>query len=463
MLREHQELLSAGLLITDMAVLGLVAGGALLTSPTMGPSPRAWLLVLLAVSAWPILAWKWQVYHSRRLKGLPEELFLLFKANISTFGLATLGTVILSRGTLDGTRLLSVLLGVPAALFLIRLPFRLFLKKARSLGKNIRYVVIAGRGKETKRILSYLDTNPHFGLKLLGCFGFAGERKIPLGKASFLGMVKDLPAFLEENVVDEILLSPAREVTLAQVNQVIRSVEEFGVPIRLLPKTFSPKHAKACMSWFGDIPTLAWFTGPSESFSIVFKRALDMVGSAILLVLSSPVFLLAALAVKLTSKGPVFFTQVRCGLHGRPFKVFKFRTMVTDAEQKKKLLLSHNEVDGPVFKMKKDPRVTPVGRFLRKFSIDELPQLYNVLRGDMSLVGPRPPLPEEVAQYDRKHRRRLSVRPGLTCIWQVKARNRASFKEWMEMDLEYIDNWSLGLDLKLILLTVSAVLKGTGA
>ncbi len=463
MLREHQEILSAALLITDMAVIGLVAGAGLLTSPLTGQAPRAWLLVGLAVSAWPILAWKWQVYHSRRLKGLPEELFLLFKATLSTFGLATLGTVVLYPGPLDGGRILSILLGVPAALFLIRLPFRLLLKKIRAHGKNLRYVVIAGRGEETRKILSYLEENPHFGLHLLGCFGFAGEKAIPLGSVSFLGMVKDLPAFLEKNVVDEILISPAREVSLAQVNQVLLAVEEFGVPIRLLPETFSPQQAKASISWFGTIPTLAWCTGPADSFSMVFKRALDMIGSALLMVLLSPVFLLAALAIKLTSKGPVFFSQVRCGLHGRPFKVFKFRTMVLDAEKKKSQLLHMNERKGPVFKMKRDPRVTPVGRFLRKFSIDELPQLYNVLRGEMSLVGPRPPLPEEVVQYDRRHRRRLSVRPGLTCIWQVKARERADFKEWVEMDLEYIDNWSLGLDFKLLLLTITAVLKGTGA
>ncbi|HHI68600.1 MAG TPA: sugar transferase [Planctomycetes bacterium] len=463
MLREHQEILSAALLVTDMAAIGVLSGLGLLTSPVTGPAPRVWLLVVLAVSAWPILAWKWQVYHSRRLKGLPEELFLLFKATVSTFGLATLGTVVLSKGALDGTRLLAVLLGVPPALFLIRLPFRLFLKKIRTHGKNLRYVVIAGRGEETKEILSYLKGNPHFGLHLLGCFGFAGEKDISLGEVPLLGMVKDLPAFLEKNVVDEILISPARDVTLAQVNQVLQAVEEFGIPIRLLPKTFSPRHAKASISWFGTIPTMAWCMGPAESFSMVFKRALDMVVSALLLVLLSPVFILAALAIKLTSKGPVFFSQVRCGLHGRPFKVFKFRTMVTDAEKKKRHLLKMNEWDGPVFKMKNDPRITPVGRFLRKFSIDELPQLYNVLRGEMSLVGPRPPLPDEVANYDRKHLRRLSVRPGITCIWQVKARDGRDFKKWVEMDLEYIDNWSLGLDLKLLLLTISAVIRGTGA
>ncbi len=463
MLREHQEILSAALLVTDMAAIGLLAGLGLLTSPATGPAPRIWLLVALTVSAWPVLAWKWQVYHSRRLKGLPEELFLLFKATISTFGLATLGTVILAHGPLDGTRILAVLLGVPAALFLIRLPFRLLLKKIRTHGRNLRYVVITGRGGETKKILSYLEENPHFGLHLLGCFGFAGEKKISLGQVPFLGMVKDLPAFLERNVVDEILISPAREVTLAQVNRVIQAVEEFGIPIRLLPETFSPRHAKASLSWFGTIPTLAWCMGPSESFSMVFKRALDMIVSAILLVLLTPVFILAALAIKLTSKGPIFFSQVRCGLHGRPFKVFKFRTMVTDAEQKKRHLLKMNEWDGPVFKMKNDPRITPVGRFLRKFSIDELPQLYNVLRGEMSLVGPRPPLPEEVANYDREHLRRLSVLPGITCIWQVKARDGKDFKKWVQMDLEYIDNWSLGLDLKLLLLTISAVFRGTGA
>jgi exopolysaccharide biosynthesis polyprenyl glycosylphosphotransferase len=192
---------------------------------------------------------------------------------------------------------------------------------------------------------------------------------------------------------------------------------------------------------------------------------LDLVGAMVLLLLSSPFMLLAALAVKWTSSGPVFFRQQRSGLNGRPFTMLKFRTMVTDAEQLKAELASFNEMDGPVFKVTNDPRVTPVGRWLRKWSVDELPQLWNVLRGEMSLVGPRPLPVDEIRRInDLAHRRRLSVKPGLTCLWQISGRNEvASFKEWVRLDLEYIDNWSLWLDLKILLKTIPVVLTGAGA
>lgn len=181
------------------------------------------------------------------------------------------------------------------------------------------------------------------------------------------------------------------------------------------------------------------------------------------LVALSPLLLTAAAAVKLTSRGPVLFRQQRVGMHGRVFSMLKFRSMVVDAEARKAALVAQNERGGPVFKMKRDPRVTAVGRFIRKYSIDELPQLVNVLRGDMSIVGPRPPIPSEVARYDAWQRRRLSVRPGLTCVWQVSGRDRIGFTEWMLLDLRYIDHWSLAGDLSLIARTVPVVITGRGA
>jgi lipopolysaccharide/colanic/teichoic acid biosynthesis glycosyltransferase len=181
------------------------------------------------------------------------------------------------------------------------------------------------------------------------------------------------------------------------------------------------------------------------------------------ILITGPLFLLVALAIKLDSTGPVFFVQRRCGLRGRTFPFIKFRTMYTDAEERLEELRSYNEVSGPVFKMKNDPRVTRVGRVLRKYSIDELPQLWHVLVGQMSLVGPRPPIPGEVGQYELNVRRRLSVRPGLTCLWQVRGRSLLSFEDWIRLDLEYIDRWSLMLDFRILLLTIPAVLRGKGA
>jgi exopolysaccharide biosynthesis polyprenyl glycosylphosphotransferase len=190
---------------------------------------------------------------------------------------------------------------------------------------------------------------------------------------------------------------------------------------------------------------------------------MDILLSGVLLILLSPLFLLVTLLIKVTSRGTVFFAQRRVGYNGRQFSCLKFRTMVENAEERKKELLYLNEMTGPVFKIKNDPRVTPFGRWLRKLSIDELPQLINVLWGDMSLVGPRPPVPSEVDQYHLNDRRRLSMKPGITCLWQVSGRNRIPFEKWMELDRQYIDRWSLALDLKILVKTIPAVLRGSGA
>jgi exopolysaccharide biosynthesis polyprenyl glycosylphosphotransferase len=202
-----------------------------------------------------------------------------------------------------------------------------------------------------------------------------------------------------------------------------------------------------------------------KPFQMVCKRLFDIASSAFALWVLSPILLMTALLVKVTSRGPIFFKQQRVGMHGRTFSMLKFRSMVINAEELKLKLMAQNEQSGPVFKIQKDPRITPFGRFIRKFSIDELPQLINVLRGEMSVVGPRPPLPSEVAQYEPWQRRRLSVRPGLTCLWQVSpsGRNSVGFQEWMYLDMQYIDHWSLGRDFNLILKTVPVVFTGKGA
>jgi len=211
------------------------------------------------------------------------------------------------------------------------------------------------------------------------------------------------------------------------------------------------------------IPFLTFTTTPSNETQLAFKRLLDIGVSLSLLGIAAPVITLVALMIKITSPGSVFFKQKRLGLNGRKFTLYKFRTMIEDAHERRGEVEHLNEMTGPVFKSKSDPRVTPVGRILRRFSLDELPQLWNVLKGDMSLVGPRPPIPEEVESYHRWHRRRLSMKPGLTCLWQISGRNNIDFDHWMQLDLQYIDNWSPSLDFKILLRTIPAVLSGRGA
>ena len=233
----------------------------------------------------------------------------------------------------------------------------------------------------------------------------------------------------------------------------------------MLADFFQPQISQTNLDELHGRPVLVFRSAPADSWPRLVKSAMDTVVAALALLLFSLPLLLVALAVKLTSQGPVLFRQARCGLNGQPFMMYKFRSMVTDAEQRRDELAKFNEMDGPVFKITHDPRITPIGKWLRKFSVDELPQLYNVLKGDMSLVGPRPLPVDEVKRFDDvAHRRRLSVKPGLTCLWQIQGRsNVTNFKEWVRLDLEYIDNWSLWLDLKIILMTVPVVIRGSGA
>jgi exopolysaccharide biosynthesis polyprenyl glycosylphosphotransferase len=245
----------------------------------------------------------------------------------------------------------------------------------------------------------------------------------------------------------------------------LHACDERGVDVLLTMPSVLPPSGKvevATVTGF-DLPMLGMTRVPTSQGRLLIKRVMDIVGSFVGLVLAAPVLIATVIAIKVTSPGPVFFTQVRAGRHGRKFTMYKFRSMVVDAEALRAKLEHLNEMNGPVFKIKHDPRITAVGRFIRATSIDELPQLFNVLLGDMSLVGPRPPLPSEVCQYEAWQRRRLSVKPGLTGLWQVSGRNQVDFEQWMALDLQYIDNWSLWLDVVILLRTVPAVVRGSGA
>jgi exopolysaccharide biosynthesis polyprenyl glycosylphosphotransferase len=227
-------------------------------------------------------------------------------------------------------------------------------------------------------------------------------------------------------------------------------------------RIFQPTVSQARSVQINGVPAIKYSSVPEQSVAVRLKGILDRIGSFFGILLISPILAVVSLLIKLDSKGPVLFKQTRTGKNGRVFELWKFRTMIVEAENQKKELEKFNEMSGPVFKIANDPRVTGIGRILRKYSIDELPQLFNVLRGDMSLVGPRPPLPSESAQFEPWQYRKLSVKPGLTCLWQTNGRNNIDFDEWMKLDLKYIDNWSLWEDAKIIARTIPTVLKGTG-
>jgi exopolysaccharide biosynthesis polyprenyl glycosylphosphotransferase len=279
-----------------------------------------------------------------------------------------------------------------------------------------------------------------------------------------LSVISELEAVIDEEPVDEVFIALPRDKYGPLVENIVHLCEEQGIIVRMQTETFNLKVAKWQVDLLDGIPMVTIRSGPSDGWQLVAKRWIDLCGGAMLLLVLTPILLIVALLIKLDSPGPVFFRQERIGLYKRRFHLVKFRTMVNGADRQQQALEHLNEAAGPVFKIKEDPRVTRVGKFLRRFSIDELPQLLNVLKGEMSLVGPRPLPVRDVERIAVQwHKRRLSMKPGLTCLWQVNGRSNVSFDHWVHMDLEYIDRWSLGLDLKILVKTIPAVLKGAGA
>ncbi len=320
-------------------------------------------------------------------------------------------------------------------------------------GQYRRRVILVGTEADAARVIDDLKGHPADEVDILACLDLNEE---PLDR------LEDL---LHEHSANGVILS-ARHTLFGRIEKAVQICELEGVEAWLLADFFKTNISRTSMDDFCGRPTLVFQSAPEDSWQAFAKQVIDIVGAAAMLLIVTPIFMLpAALVIRFTSPGPILFRQKRSGLNGRPFTMLKFRTMVTDAEQRKDELAALNEMEGPVFKVSDDPRITRLGRYLRKYSIDELPQLWNVLRGEMSLVGPRPLPVDETRRFnDLAHRRRLSVRPGLTCLWQVSGRSDVTdFKDWVRLDLEYIDNWSLWLDLKILLRTVPAVLNGAGA
>jgi exopolysaccharide biosynthesis polyprenyl glycosylphosphotransferase len=277
-------------------------------------------------------------------------------------------------------------------------------------------------------------------------------------------VISELESVIAREPVDEVFITLPRDKYGRLVEEIVRVCEEQGIIVRVQTELFKLKIARWHVDELDGMPIVTIQSGPPDGWQLVAKSLIDLCGSAILLLATAPVFVIVALLIKLDSPGPVFFKQERVGLNKRRFQLFKFRTMIDGADKQQPMLERLNEACGPVFKIKDDPRITRIGKFLRRFSIDELPQLVNVVRGEMSLVGPRPLPVRDIDRIDAQwHKRRLSVKPGVTCLWQVNGRSDVSFDHWVRMDLEYIDNWSLGLDLKILIKTIPAVLKGSGA
>jgi exopolysaccharide biosynthesis polyprenyl glycosylphosphotransferase len=339
----------------------------------------------------------------------------------------------------------------------------LFITYARRKNSNRKSVLVVGAGDRAREFVDSVRQYPDWGMTIIG---FIDNNDVRVGQqfcgATILGTHENLAQTLKDNVVDEVIFAlPPRY--LGEIEKLLKICELQGVEARIISDFFKLMIAKTKVDQIHGIPMVTFSTKPYDDLQLLLKRVIDVIGSLVMIIILSPLFLLIMIAIKLTSPGPVFYQWNVVGLNKKGFRSYKFRTMGVNADELKKELLNENEMKSIAFKMKDDPRITKVGRFLRKYSLDELPQLFSILKGDMSLVGPRPPLVTEVKEYDYWHRRKLSVKPGLTCLWQVNGRNEiADFDAWMRLDLEYIDNWSLWLDFKILLKTIPAVLRGTG-
>jgi len=353
--------------------------------------------------------------------------------------------------------------------FLLMVIFRLiawrFAAPLRRSVAGFRNFLLVGEGPDLAEIARTLEANESRGIRL---FGFVRIQNGPtdallggLSRSYPIVALPELPELLRSQIIDEVIFVVSKE-HLEKLGETFLLCEEEGVKTRILLSFFPQVISKVYLERLGSKPLLT-FSATPEDESLLVKRGFDFLMALVALILLAPLLLILAVLVKLTSHGPILFSQTRCGLGGRRFTLYKFRSMRADADLLREELAALNEVDGPVFKIRNDPRCTPIGRFMRKFSLDELPQLFNILKGDMSFVGPRPPLPQEVDKYERWQRRRLRMHPGLTCLWALEGRSRLSFRRWMELDLQYIDHWSMMLDWKILLKTIPIVLVGRGA
>ena len=423
------------------------------------------LIFGLFLLSWHIVFSSFGIYASHRLSRRRDEMVDILKA-------ASLGTfIVLVAAVLFHIRMATpmflVVFWISTAVTTMgsRLLLRVFLGGVRSHGRNLRNMLIVGTNQRAMDFAKNIDLKPALGYRIVG---FVDERWNGIEEFQRAGFplscdFSGLPALLRSSVVDEVVLAlPVRSLH-SRASEIAALCEEQGIVVRLFD-VLDLKSSRTRAEEFDGQHVITHYRGSLDGWAGFVKRGIDIAVSFGALVALSPVFVVTAILIKLTSRGPVFFEQKRLGLNKRHIHVHKFRTMVADAEDRIKYLEHLNEVSGPVFKIKNDPRITPVGRILRKTSVDELPQLWDVLKGDMSLVGPRPlPVRDYEGFSEDWQRRRFSIRPGITCLWQVNGRSSIPFEQWMELDLQYIDKWSLWLDLEILLRTIPAVLKGSGA
>ena len=434
-------------------------------------APNYYIILLMVIIIWYVCFKFFNFYNSYRKQASRNIIWNVLKA--TSTGMMVLGLFIYILKITDISRIMMAiffLLNI-GLLSMSKCVVYKVLSYFRMKGYNFRNILIIGGKERAKDVIDAIGERLGAGYNVIGCIGLDEDK---IGKSvkngiKYIGKTNQIKAILQKEVVDEIIFAiPLNLINKAEKH--IATAEELGVSVRIIPDwqihrlMYRPGKSRIQIEDFLGIPTMSFLSSPVEKGEILMKNAVDYLCAVVLFAVCLPLFIVISIAIKLSSEGPVFFKQERCGLNGRRFMVYKFRTMVVDAERKLEQLNAYNESDGPVFKINKDPRIIAyIGTFLRKSGLDELPQLINILKGEMSLVGPRPPIPSEVEKYDFWQRRRMSMKPGITCLWQCSLRrNDIRFKDWMKLDLKYIDNWSLKLDFKIMFKTAIVVFTGQG-
>jgi len=426
--------------------------------------PTSVLLILLSGFTFALIltSRRMHLYSPVRLTSILHEQRLSVQACF-TSGLLLTGALYLIHAADIPRSVVLITIGlVTISLSLRRLIYRLLIYRRFERGVGTRNVIIVGTGPEAHALRHHLESIRHLGYTFKGFIDFPGSgSRLTSTSGDVVGTLDSLFQHARKQFVDEIFFTTRCERGIVQ--DVLDQARAHGVALRVVPDMYDGLAWNSPIEYIGQFPTIPLHCGEVPEVGLLLKRALDILISTLVLLVLSPALLLIAIAVKLDSRGPVFYSSERIGKKGRVFRCTKFRTMIRDAENRRADVMHMNERDGVLFKISNDPRITKLGRFLRKYSVDELPQFFNVLRGDMSIVGPRPPLASEVREYKLSHLRRLDVTPGITGLWQVQARQDPSFDNYISLDVTYIETWSIWLDLKIIARTVGVVFAGTGS
>jgi exopolysaccharide biosynthesis polyprenyl glycosylphosphotransferase len=475
MLYHNVQVTAQALRFIDSVAL-VAAASAVWFAARRADLPPESLLVFVAflVLSFFALGARLRVYHARRTEEVAEELFVLCEVAFYAAALACLAAQVFTPG-IPGPMYAQMILAMLAALLGLRLVMRLVIRRLRRKGGDVRNWLIVGHNSRSADIANEVLRNPHYGIRIEEIVDLADggradsaerrrfEAAPPAGvKFGTIDDVERIREIVSSRVIDEVVVTLPVRSHYDSVSRILDICCGAGISVRLRPQAFEAAGYATEVAYVGKIPLVTHYSGPSNYGHLLVKRVIDVIGAGAGLVVLAPLLAAVAVAVKFGSPGPVFFRQTRVGLHGRHFEMIKFRSMVKDAPLLRDKLAVANERDGTAFKIRNDSRITPVGRWLRKYHIDELPQLWNVVVGDMSLVGPRP-LPVKEAHGDEWwQRRRLTMPPGLTCLWQLEDDPNMPFRDWMHLDMAYIDQWSLWLDLKLIFRTFGTVLRGNG-